>query len=137
MAIWATGVGRMFADVIEIHRTFVDFPGVLPASYSLLVHVGRKHSTGDRRVSVGVLMRNVLGLAGAALLLFAGPAAAADLAVMAPVYKAPPPPVYSWTGCYVGATAGGASGKSDVSWASDPIGFLGTAGTLAAQTSRA
>jgi outer membrane immunogenic protein len=68
-------------------------------------------------------MRMVLGLAGAALL-FAGPAVAADLAVQepvykAPVYKAPPPaPVY-WTGCYVGATAGGVSGRSDVSWAPD------------------
>jgi outer membrane immunogenic protein len=73
-------------------------------------------------------------LAGAALL-FAGPAVAADLAVKAPVYKAPPPePVYSWTGCYVGATAGGASGKSDVSWAPNPDGFLASGGAIAAQT---
>jgi outer membrane immunogenic protein len=37
----------------------------------------------------------------------AGPATAADLAVKAPVYKAPPPvAVFSWTGCYVGANGG-------------------------------
>jgi outer membrane immunogenic protein len=41
--------------------------------------------------------------------LVAGPAMAADLAVKAPVYKAPPPvPVYfSWTGCYIGGHIGG------------------------------
>jgi outer membrane immunogenic protein len=47
------------------------------------------------------------GLAGV-VLLAAGPAFAADLAVKAPVYKAPPAPVFSWTGCYVGADVGGA-----------------------------
>jgi outer membrane immunogenic protein len=37
------------------------------------------------------------------------PAGAADLAVKAPVYKAPPPPpvYFSWTGCYVGGHVGG------------------------------
>jgi outer membrane immunogenic protein len=40
--------------------------------------------------------------------LLAAPAMAADLAVKAPLYKAPPPVyVYSWTGCYVGGNAGG------------------------------
>ena len=39
--------------------------------------------------------------------LIAGPALAADLAVKAPAYKAPPPvAVFSWTGFYVGANAG-------------------------------
>jgi outer membrane immunogenic protein len=58
-------------------------------------------------------MRKSLGLVGAALLL-AGPALAADLG-RPPAYKAPPPaPVFSWTGCYIGATAGGVHGKSDV-----------------------
>jgi outer membrane immunogenic protein len=35
-------------------------------------------------------------------------AVAADLPppVYAPVYKAPPPPVYNWTGCYVGGGGG-------------------------------
>ena len=36
---------------------------------------------------------------------------AADLPVKAPV--APPPPVLSWTGCYIGANAGGGWGAKD------------------------
>jgi outer membrane immunogenic protein len=60
-------------------------------------------------------MRKALGFVGATLLL-ASPALAADLG-RPPVYKAPPPAlVFSWTGCYIGATAGGIRGKSDVSW---------------------
>jgi outer membrane immunogenic protein len=35
-----------------------------------------------------------------------GTASAADLPMPAPVYKAPPPPVYNWTGCYVGGGGG-------------------------------
>jgi outer membrane immunogenic protein len=42
------------------------------------------------------------------LALIAAPAMAADLAVKAPMYKAPPPVyVFSWTGCYVGGNVGG------------------------------
>jgi outer membrane immunogenic protein len=37
--------------------------------------------------------------------LFAGSASAADIAMKAPMMKAPPP-VYSWTGCYLSAGAG-------------------------------
>jgi outer membrane immunogenic protein len=44
----------------------------------------------------------VLGSVALAALV-AGPAMAADLRVKAPVYRAP---VYSWTGCYVGANGG-------------------------------
>jgi len=40
-----------------------------------------------------------------------GSAMAADLPVKAPV--APPPPVLSWTGCYIGANAGGGWGAKD------------------------
>jgi outer membrane immunogenic protein len=47
-------------------------------------------------------------LASAALIAFGLPASAADLAVKAPMYKAPPPiRVFSWTGCYVGGNIGG------------------------------
>jgi outer membrane immunogenic protein len=50
-------------------------------------------------------------LTAAALVTLAalGSAGAADLGVApvyAPVYKAPPPPVYNWTGCYVGGGGG-------------------------------
>jgi outer membrane immunogenic protein len=38
--------------------------------------------------------------------LVAGTAVAADLAVKAPLMKAPPPSAYTWTGCYVNAGAG-------------------------------
>jgi len=48
-----------------------------------------------------------------AVTLFAGPALAADLAVKAPVYKAPPPVFFSWTGLYIGGHAGGAWNTSD------------------------
>jgi outer membrane immunogenic protein len=54
--------------------------------------------------------------------LIAGPAMAADLARPAPVYKAlpPPVPVFSWTGCYIGANVGGA-------WASQDADTVGPA----------
>jgi outer membrane immunogenic protein len=84
-------------------------------------------------------MRKVLGLVGATLLV-AGPALAADLAVKAPrAVPGPGPTPFSWTGCYIGATAGGVHGKSDVSWAANPAGFgfpaeidAQTAGSLSA-----
>src|SRR6266581_1799723 len=37
---------------------------------------------------------------------FAGSALAADMAPRTPIYKAPPPMVHSWTGCYIGAGGG-------------------------------
>lgn len=49
-------------------------------------------------------------LAAVALIgLFGGSATAADLAVRAPVYRAPPPVVtyFTWTSCYVGGNVGG------------------------------
>jgi outer membrane immunogenic protein len=52
-------------------------------------------------------MKKIL-LATVALTVLGVPALAADLARPAPVYKAPPPPVYvyNWTGFYVGVNAG-------------------------------
>lgn len=55
-----------------------------------------------------------LGLTGVASLLaaLADLAAAADLPIKAPVYKAPPVvAVYNWTGFYIGAHAGGGWGR--------------------------
>ena len=38
--------------------------------------------------------------------LLAGNAMAADMAVKAPIMKAPPMPVYNWTGCWLGGGGG-------------------------------
>jgi outer membrane immunogenic protein len=45
-------------------------------------------------------------------LLIGSPADAADLARKAPYAAPPPPPVYSWTGCYVGAHVGWGWGQN-------------------------
>ena len=57
-------------------------------------------------------MRKFL-LATAALIAFAGPAITADM--RAPVYKAPPPvvPSWSWTGCFLGGHGGSVRTKQD------------------------
>jgi len=60
---------------------------------------------------------NVSKLTGAAIvpmlgLALAPTADAADMAVKAPLLKAPPKLAPSWTGCYIGATVGGASQRS-------------------------
>jgi outer membrane immunogenic protein len=52
-------------------------------------------------------MNKFLLLATALMVTIAGPARAADMAVKAPLVKAPPP-AFSWTGCYLGANGGGA-----------------------------
>ena len=53
--------------------------------------------------------------------LAAGPAMAADMAVKAPVYKAPPPaPIYNWTGFYIGGSLGGLWGTYDGSFVFPP-----------------
>jgi outer membrane immunogenic protein len=59
-------------------------------------------------------MTKLLWLSAAFAALIAAPAAAADLATQAPpAYKAPPVPYVSgWTGCYLGANAGGGWGNS-------------------------
>jgi outer membrane immunogenic protein len=50
------------------------------------------------------------------------PAMAADMAP-APVYRAPVPvpvAVFTWTGCYIGGTVGGAGAQSNDTWAANP-----------------
>ena len=54
-------------------------------------------------------MKKILGTGAmiAGVLLVAGSAMAADLKAPAPMLmKAPPPPVMTWTGCYLDAGAG-------------------------------
>lgn len=46
-------------------------------------------------------------------LVMLAPVAAADLSI-APMYKAPPPPVATWTGSYIGISGGGAWGSAVV-----------------------
>jgi len=59
-------------------------------------------------------MKKLLLAAAAFAALTAGAANAADLAVKAPLYKAPPVvPVWSWTGCYIGGHVGGLWAKKD------------------------
>jgi outer membrane immunogenic protein len=69
---------------------------------------------------------NKLLVAGAALTtLLAGTAMAADMPVRAPapppVYRAPPPVIYTWTGCYVGVQGGWTWGNSRHDSAIGPI----------------
>jgi outer membrane immunogenic protein len=52
-----------------------------------------------------------------------GPAMAADMQVKARPLPLPPPPIYSWTGCYLGANAGWVRSNVDVNWAVDRTGF--------------
>ena len=53
--------------------------------------------------------------------LIGGPAVAADMAVKAP--PLPPPPVYSWTGCYIGINGGGLWDHKD--WTGPPGNHVG------------
>ncbi len=55
-------------------------------------------------------MKKLLLASAALLALGTVTASAADLPMKAPVYKAPPPPVFSWTGLYIGAHIGGGWG---------------------------
>src|SRR5712692_797939 len=88
---------------------------------------------GCKRSSVpnrnrGWQMKKFLLTSVALSALVAGPAMAADLAVRAPIYKAPPPvPVYfTWTGCYVGGHVGGLWARKD--WEHRTPGFFGLSG---------
>jgi outer membrane immunogenic protein len=54
----------------------------------------------------GGVMKKVL-LATVVFSVLGAQAMAADMPVKAPAYKAPPPVVFSWTGCYVGGNVGG------------------------------
>jgi outer membrane immunogenic protein len=61
---------------------------------------------------------------------FAFTASAADLRAPAPVYKAPPPVLYNWTGWYLGANAGYSWGTSKTdSVATTPAGLFRAGGS--------
>jgi outer membrane immunogenic protein len=68
-------------------------------------------------------------LAALGLASFAGSAVAADMAAR-PYVKAPPPaPVYSWTGCYLGAGGGYGMFNQDTDITTSPGGVLVTSNT--------
>ena len=48
-------------------------------------------------------------------------ALAADLPRKAPAYTPPPPPVYSWTGFYIGGNVGYGWGNADTNFNADPV----------------
>ena len=58
------------------------------------------------------MKRFALGIVGLTALL-AAPAMAADLAARPAVKAVAPPPVFSWTGCYLGVHVGGGKQSSD------------------------
>lgn len=68
-------------------------------------------------------------LLGAASVAFAGSAFAADLPARMP-YKAPmvAPPIFSWTGCYIGGSGGGGFGQTTMT---DDLGFVAPVGSSA------
>src|SRR5262245_51780962 len=69
----------------------------------------------------------LLTCAVAALAAFAGTATAADLRPRAPApYQPPPPPVFTWTGCYIGGNIGGGwASKSSTDAAGAVTGVVG------------
>ena len=79
---------------------------------SFLGHFG---PLGRALDSAGVDMKQLaFGSLFAAVVMTVGAASAADLGRPAPVYKAPPVQVFSWTGCYIGGNAGGIFNDSNV-----------------------
>jgi outer membrane immunogenic protein len=67
-------------------------------------------------------------MTGVAAMLASGSAFAADYAL--PTKKAPPPPVFTWSGCYAGLHVGGDFGHSNWSAPSSSIVGMSTAGAL-------
>jgi outer membrane immunogenic protein len=79
------------------------------------------------------MKRNILGGLTISVLLVAAPlstASAADMPLKAP--PPPPAPVFSWTGCYIGANAGATWNHSNVTSTMDPGGHFGDPANLAA-----
>src|SRR5260370_22311544 len=54
--------------------------------------------------------------------LIAGSAMAADMPVKAPIMRPPPPPVFTWTGCYFGGGGGYGMWNQEKFLESDPSG---------------
>jgi outer membrane immunogenic protein len=77
------------------------------------------------------MIRLLLSSAAIATVLIGGPALAADQAVRAPIYmKAPPMPVFSWSGFYIGGNAGYHWGRDNIATQASTANF-GAAGAAA------
>jgi outer membrane immunogenic protein len=78
-----------------------------------------------------MITRRARALAIGLLAVAAGPAAAADIGAPPPIARAPaiaPPPVNSWTGCYIGGHGGGAFVNVSRAWTvTDHYQFAGSA----------
>lgn len=70
-------------------------------------------------------------IAGLALGALMAPVMAADMKVKAPILKAPPP-VFNWTGCYLGGNAGWKWGRF-----SESVDVPATTGTILGATATA
>jgi outer membrane immunogenic protein len=116
---------------VTSHRIVLqsDFSHVFSAWGSLPLQI----EYGLGRIHGGRHMKKILLASVAAAAFCAAPAFAADMPTKGPVYKATPAPVFSWSGCYLGANAGylwaekkwfdGPTGTYDVK--NDPSGGLG------------
>ena len=60
-----------------------------------------------RRTATAFLTATMLAIGASQI------ASAADLPRRQPAYMPPPPPAYTWTGCYIGVNIGGAWGNID------------------------
>src|SRR5262249_40332723 len=67
----------------------------------------RWHYNRTRKRIGDVVMKKILQTSVALIVLLASPVMAADIAVKAPPPTPVPPPVFSWTGCYLGGHVGG------------------------------
>jgi outer membrane immunogenic protein len=103
----------------------------LDARISLIVAAPQQFPTGFCVIMPGQhgsgVMRKLAVRTIALAALIAGPATAADLAVKAPLYKAPPAPIiYSWTGFYIGANVGYSWGRSSTDYAVTGLALFST-----------
>src|SRR5262249_38595661 len=87
-----------------------------------------RRSKTHTKTQGAVMTKILLGTTMFAGLLVAGAAQAADLP--RPVYKAAPPAYFTWTGCYIGGSVGGASARGRLTTSLDSCTHLGVPANL-------
>jgi outer membrane immunogenic protein len=101
-ARFVVGLSRIIPSVAEMAQT--------PAT-------GSNRIAANKATRRSVMKSGILG-AAVALAVAAGGAVSVQAADLSPAYRSPPPlvsPIYSWTGCYIGVSAGGVGGHSSFS----------------------